>query len=85
MDNTAWKVSVFGVFLVRIYLSVYGRNAGKYGPEKLGIRTLFTPCNASFLNEKLSHLFVMYKCNHFRMGEGCFDLNENNLAYILGC
>ena len=33
---TAWKVSVFGVFLVRI--------VGKYGPENLRIRTLFTQC-----------------------------------------
>ena len=51
---TAWKVSVFGVFLVRllghsewiwsdtIYLSVSSSNAGKYAPEKLQIRTFFT-------------------------------------------
>ena len=44
-----WKVSVFGVFLVRIfphsgwiwrdteYLSVFSSNAGKYGPENLRI------------------------------------------------
>ena len=46
-------MSVFGVFLVRIfphldwdtpYLSVFSQNAGKYGPEKLLIRTLFTQC-----------------------------------------
>ena len=35
---TAWNVSVFGVFLVRIflyshYLSIFSPNAGKYGPE----------------------------------------------------
>ena len=53
---TAWKVSVFGVFLVSIflhldwiqrhteYLSVFSPNAGKYGPEKLRIRILFTQC-----------------------------------------
>ena len=47
-------MSVFGVFLVLIfphpdwirrdtpYLSVFNLNAGKYGPEKLRIRTLFT-------------------------------------------
>ena len=51
---TAWKVSVFGVFLVRIFphldwirrdtpnLSVFCQNSGKYGPEKLGTRPLFT-------------------------------------------
>ena len=53
LQNTAWKVSVCGVLLVRIfphsdwilkdtpYLSVFSPNAGKYGPEKLRIRTLF--------------------------------------------
>ena len=51
---SVWKVSVFGVFLVRIfphsdwiridnpYLSVFSPNAEKYGPEKLRTRTLFT-------------------------------------------
>ena len=48
------KVSALGVFVVRIfphsdwirsdteYLSVFGGNVGKYGPEKLRIRILFT-------------------------------------------
>ena len=56
MDVSVWKVSVFGVFLVRIfphsywirrdteYLFAFSPNAGKYGPEKLLIRTLFTHC-----------------------------------------
>ena len=41
---------VFVVFLVRIFLhfvlkiSVFSLNAGKYGPEKLRTRTLFTQC-----------------------------------------
>ena len=51
---TAWKVSVFRVFLVCIfpyldwirrdtpYLSVFSPDAGKYGPQKLRIQTLFT-------------------------------------------
>ena len=51
---TAWKVSKYGVFLVRIFLysdcirrfteeiSVFGPNVGKYGPENLRIWTLFT-------------------------------------------
>ena len=50
---TAWKVSLFGVFGVRIfpylywiwgdtpYLSVFSPNKGKYEPEKLQIRALF--------------------------------------------
>ena len=58
--DTAWKVSVFGVFLVRIsphldwmrrdtpFLFVFSPNAGKYGQEKLRIRTLFTQCNSWF-------------------------------------
>ena len=49
---TAWKLSVFGDFLVCIfqnldwirrytpYLSIFSPNAGKYGPEKLQIRIL---------------------------------------------
>ena len=53
---TTWKVSVFGVILVRIfshldwirrnteYLSVFSLNAGKYGPEWLRVRTLFMQC-----------------------------------------
>ena len=55
--DIAWKVSVFGVFLVRnflhsdwirrgtVYLSVFSLNARKYGPEKLRIRALFTKCD----------------------------------------
>ena len=53
---TAWKVSIFGVFLVHdlphshwmrrdtSYLSVFTLNAGKEGPEKLRIWKLFTQC-----------------------------------------
>ena len=51
--NTAWEVSIFGVFLVRIFLhrteyglntdqTEYGLNQTEYGPEKLQIGTLFT-------------------------------------------
>ena len=53
---TAWQVCVFGVFLVRIFshsawirrdtehLSLFGRNAEKYGPENLQIWALFPQC-----------------------------------------
>ena len=56
-----WKVSVYWVFLVRIfphwnwiwrdtpYPSVFSLNTGKNGPEKLRIRTLFTQWVFSFL------------------------------------
>ena len=54
--NTAWEVSVFGVFLVRLFphldwirrvaehLSVFSPNTGRYGPEKPRIQTFFTQC-----------------------------------------
>ena len=54
---TAWKVSVFRVFLVRIFLhlnlirgdtahlSVFSPDAGKNGSGKLRIQTLFMQCN----------------------------------------
>ena len=38
------------------YLSVFNLNAGKYRPEKLRIRTLFTQCINQFL-VKISNLF----------------------------
>ena len=61
--DTAWKVFVFGVILVRIfphldwiprdtsYLSVFSSNAGKCWPEQLGIRTLFTLCTSSLISQ----------------------------------
>ena len=54
--SNAWKVSVFGIFLVLIfphsdwirrdtaYLSIFSPNVGKCGPEKLRIRTLLMQC-----------------------------------------
>ena len=63
---TAWKVSVFGVFLVRIfphldwiqkdppYLSVFSLNAVKYELEKLQIQTLFTLCYLGWIISNLS-------------------------------
>ena len=66
---TAWKVSVFSVFLVHVfphldlirtdtaYLSVFSPNAKKHGPEQLQIRTLLTQCKVYqrfwFLNYSL--------------------------------
>ena len=60
--HTAWKVSVFGVWLVRIfphsdrirkntpYVFVFSPNAKKYGPGKLRIRTLFMQCQLLWTN-----------------------------------
>ena len=65
---TAWKVSVFGVFLVRIfphsdwmrrdteYLSVFIPIAGKYGTEKLRKRSHFKQRLVSQFND-YSHFF----------------------------
>ena len=55
-SHTTWKVSLFGVFLVRIflhsdwiwrdteYLSAFSPHSGEYGPEKLRIRKFFRQC-----------------------------------------
>ena len=55
-NDTAWKVSLCGVFSGphflafglntrdTEYLSVFSPNAGKYGPEKTPYWTLFTQC-----------------------------------------
>ena len=56
LTSVAQKVSVFRVFLVRVfphsgwiqrdteYFSIFSPNTGKHGPEKLRIRTFFTQC-----------------------------------------
>ena len=69
---TTWKVSVFGVILVRIfshldwirgnteYLSVFSLNAGKYGPEWLRVRTLFMQC---YLKHFCKGIFIFLYSN----------------------
>ena len=61
LSHNAWKVFVFGVFLVCIfrpsdwirrdtaYLSVFSPNTGKDRPEKLRIRTLFTQSQSQLI------------------------------------
>ena len=73
--DTAWKVSVSGVFLVHIfphldwtrgnppYLSISSLNAGKSGPEKLRIRTLFLHWKSqvwSALMDERKHLLLLF-------------------------
>ena len=61
--HTAWKVSILGVFLVRICPYSDWLNAEKYGLEKLRIRTLFkqrqvikiAPRNNFFFRLKFLH------------------------------
>ena len=68
---TPWKVSVFGVFLVRIfphlnwigrdssYLSVFSLNAGKKLSKKFQVRALFTQCVF-----RIVLLFTIQYCNN---------------------
>ena len=58
---TALNVSVFGVFsglyfsafrLIMETYKVFSLNAGKYEPERLRIKTLFTKCILSVITEK---------------------------------
>ena len=69
--RTAWEVSVFGVFLIYIFphldrirrytlYLVFSPNTGKYGPEKLQIRTLFTQYVCWKIND--SDEFHTVKC-----------------------
>ena len=69
-STTAWKVSVFGVILARIfphsdwmrrdtsYISVFSPNAGKYGPEELRLRTFFTQCPVFMISDIKEEKFV---------------------------
>ena len=71
-DYTAWKMSVFEVFLVRIflhsdwirrdteYLFVFSPNAGKYSSEKLRIWTLFTHCYHPLIFSTVFNFSVFY-------------------------
>ena len=67
-------MSIFGIFLLRIflhsdwiqsdteYLSVFSPNTGKYGPEKLRIRTLFTQyslCDIRYFKEQYFDEFYL--------------------------
>ena len=69
---TVWKVSVFGIILIRIfphsdwmirtlYLSVFSPNAGKYWPEWLRIRTLLRSGSKYLI---IVHLTLGPVCNH---------------------
>ena len=70
-DSTTWKVSVFGVILVRIFLhldwiqrdtlypSVFSANAGKPWPEYFRIRALFTRCSL-YLDINLVTILPVY-------------------------
>ena len=79
---TAWKVSVFGVFLVRIfphldwirrdisYLSIFSPNSGKCGAEKLRIWARFTQW---FLNRWLTQIELCETRRWILTNYGAFD------------
>ena len=62
---TVYKVSVFGVFLVRIFphsdwIQRYSLNAVKYGPEKLRIRTFFTQREMKHLKTTVRNFVILH-------------------------
>ena len=59
----------------KFFQSVFSPNAGKYGPEKFRIRTLFTQCNT---REIYSNLILVAKNNVLS-----FFKYQNNMNYIL--
>ena len=68
--HTGWKVSVFWVFMIRIFSLLYwilSPNVGKYGPEKLLIRTHFTQWQATHnFHYDNCFIFVAGKFHCFR-------------------
>ena len=48
----------YGV-ITALYRSVFSPNAGKCGPEVLGIRTLFTQCEGNRVYDTVARYFVM--------------------------
>ena len=65
--STAWKASLFGVFLVCIFRHVFSPNAGKYGPEILRIQTLSAQFSSS--------LFFLFRLQIQLSCLACFRIN----------
>ena len=83
---TAWKVSIFWVFLVLIfrhlnwispYLFVCSPNAGKYGPGKLKIRTLFTQWLIRSHNDEAAPFSKTWEENSNRNWFGLFHFHNH--------
>ena len=71
---TAWKVAVFRVFLVRLFphldwmrrfASWCSPNAGKYGPEKLRIRSFFRQSVFTNIVALRDHVVCFWKLQSF--------------------
>ena len=87
----AWKVSIFGGFLVHIfphldwigrdkeYLSMFSPNTGKNGREKLRIRTLFT--NSSIKDVKQGSKYADVITLNSSIFLVCFFLSKNPYLY----
>ena len=90
-SSKAWKVSVFEVFLICTFLhpdwirrdtpclSVFSPNAGKYGSEKLQIRTLF---RREFIKCKLSAHIKSIKCFLFPVLGGFWVILISFLVFL---
>ena len=94
---TAWKVSIFGVFQAHIfprsdwirrdteYLFEFSPNAGKCGPGKLQIRTLFTECLFFRKRRHVKKHFVLQKITVFLQltGKVTLDVLVFILCYVI--
>ena len=75
-----------------LYLSVFKSNAGKYGPEKLRTRTLFTKKNEDIYcitYEVLIEVFLLYpnRANQIPQmySESCQTSNMKHFPKIVNC
>ena len=66
LTHIEYKVSVFGFFLIRVFLHLkkYDPNVGKCGQENLRIWTIFTQCQGPSLYHKLSHRTLVIQQKH---------------------
>ena len=71
ITTNVWKVSIFGVFLVCIlphsnWIRVISPNTGKYGPQKLRLRTRSTQCT-----QKWCFPFRIFLVDVHKSAESC--------------
>ena len=90
---TAIKVSIFGVFLLRIfrylgwiwrdtaYLSVFSPNAGKWGPEKLRIQKLFYAVILCLQWNVLWLAAKLFKKNYLPSFHSIYEFSHHRLPF----
>ena len=72
-SNTAWKVSIFRIFLVRIFPHSHWSR-----PEKLRIRTLFTQCNPfEYFTNKSNFVMKTNALSTNYLKDGFYSLKSN--------